>query len=179
MSREEAIKYLNEFIIFKKISHITEEEAVECFELAVEALQKQPCELLILKANFSLRQAELKEWSERIKRANEEGLIILPSYFEPILVPNDVEIRIEQEPKTEGARGDIPLQQTVPEMPQQKIGHWIGDNGTTVYVNSEGNLADFRACKCSECGEWLTGSDEYVCGGRFCPSCGIKMEEKK
>ena len=105
---------------------------------------------------------------------------------------------VTPQPKTEGARGDIPLQQSVPEMPQPKTeqesfedcirksvivhpkkGHWIGDKGATVYVNSEGNLADFIACKCSECGEWLTGSDVYVCGGRFCPSCGIKMEEKK
>lgn len=158
---------------------MSREEAVECFKLAVNALQQQPCKLLILKASFSLRQAELKEWSERIKREKEKGLIILPSYFEPILVPNDIEIKIEQESKTEGARGGIPLQQNVPKMPQPKIGHWIGEDGATVYVNSLGLVIDFKACKCSECGEWLTGSDEYVCSGRFCPSCGIKMEEKK
>lgn len=44
MTREEAIKLLNEFILFKKISNITEEETVECFKLAVEALQQQPSE---------------------------------------------------------------------------------------------------------------------------------------
>lgn len=44
MTREEAIKILNEFILFKKISNITEEEAVECFKLAAEALQQQPSE---------------------------------------------------------------------------------------------------------------------------------------
>lgn len=44
MNKDEAIKYLSEFILFKKISNITEKEAVECFELAVEALQQQPSE---------------------------------------------------------------------------------------------------------------------------------------
>lgn len=41
MTRAEAIKYLNEFIIFKKISNTTEDEAVECFKLAVDALEQQ------------------------------------------------------------------------------------------------------------------------------------------
>lgn len=44
MSKEEAIKYLNEFILFKKISNTTEEEAIECFKLAIKALQQQPSE---------------------------------------------------------------------------------------------------------------------------------------
>ena len=44
MTKGEAIKYLNEFILFKKISNTTEEEAVECFKLAVEALKTQPSE---------------------------------------------------------------------------------------------------------------------------------------
>ena len=44
MTKEEAIKYLNEFILFKKISNTTEEEAIECFKLAIKALQQQPSE---------------------------------------------------------------------------------------------------------------------------------------
>lgn len=131
MTREEAIKYLNEFIFFKKISNTTEREAVECFKLAVEALQEHQ---------------HYKDLAE--------------SYEKTI---NKLTKAIAEE--------------------QQKTGRWIGADGTTVYVNSEGNVTESRdkgeAVKCSECGEWLVGSDEYVCGGRFCPSCGIKMEEKK
>ena len=65
---------------------------------------------------------------------------------------------------------------------QPKTGHWIGrirGKDITLYVNSEGNLTDFISCKCSECGEWLVGSDKYICSGRYCPSCGIKMQEVK
>lgn len=82
--------------------------------------------------------------------------------------PNDYDDIFDIEPKTENKK----------EEPQQKIGHWIGHKGVIVYPNSEGNLTEFIACKCSECGEWLTGSDEYVCSGRFCPSCGAKMESE-
>ena len=32
MTKDEAIKYLNEFIVLKKISNITEEKAIECFK---------------------------------------------------------------------------------------------------------------------------------------------------
>lgn len=35
MTKDEAIKCLNEFIVLKKISNITEEKAIECFKLAV------------------------------------------------------------------------------------------------------------------------------------------------
>lgn len=41
MTKGEAIKYLNEFIVLKKISNITEEKAIECFKLAVEALEQE------------------------------------------------------------------------------------------------------------------------------------------
>jgi len=41
MTKDEAIKYLNEFIVLKKISNITEEKAIECFKLAVEALEQE------------------------------------------------------------------------------------------------------------------------------------------
>ena len=32
---------------------------------------------------------------------------------------------------------------------------------------------------CSNCGEWLTASDEYWITGRFCPNCGMKMKGAK
>ena len=50
MTKDEAIKYLNEFIVLKKISNITEEKAIECFKLAVEALEQESCEDVISRA---------------------------------------------------------------------------------------------------------------------------------
>ena len=66
-----------------------------------------------------------------------------------------------------------------------KMGHWIGRKEVkpgvwkdfTVFVNSKGYTVD--DCRCSECGDWLTGSDEYDCPARYCPNCGAKMEVKE
>lgn len=55
-----------------------------------------PCDLLIIKSDILLHQDDRKKWMDSIKREKENGVIILPPYFTPLLVPNDVEIRIEQ-----------------------------------------------------------------------------------
>ncbi len=64
--------------------------------------------------------------------------------------------------------------------PQQKIGHWIEEN-----VNGG------RKVFCSECGgpppfEHISTGDVYSSSGygvinktKFCPNCGIKMEEEE
>lgn len=59
-------------------------------------------------------------------------------------------------------------------------GRWISDGagkrfGTVVRLDKDGCPVD--TCHCSECGEWLTASDEYPVIGRYCPNCGAKMEE--
>ena len=36
-----------------------------------------------------------------------------------------------------------------------------------------------ESCRCSNCREWLVGSDEYDCNGRYCPNCGAKMDLKE
>ena len=64
-------------------------------------------------------------------------------------------------------------------------GHWIGRQkvgfgewkDVTVLVNPKGCVTD--SVECSECGNWLTGSDEYECDARFCPNCGAEMESEK
>ena len=58
----------------------------------------KPCELLILKSDILLHQDDRKKWAESIEQEKAKGLIILPPYFTPVLVPDDVEIQIEQEP---------------------------------------------------------------------------------
>lgn len=71
--------------------------------------------------------------------------------------------------------------------PQEpKIGHWIGTRrvgcGFGEYKEyivpiKDGIVTD--SCHCSECGEWLTGSDEYECYGNYCPNCGARMVESQ
>lgn len=98
MTREEAIKYLKAMKdgcndTCHKVRYVTHEEALD---MAISALEK-PCELLILKSDILLHQDDRKKWAESIKQEKEKGLIILPPYFTPLLVPNDIEIRIEQQ----------------------------------------------------------------------------------
>ena len=67
--------------------------------------------------------------------------------------------------------------------PQEpKKGHWIGRklvNGNwiecVVPLDEEGYTTD--ECRCSECGDKLTASDEYSCRGYYCPNCGARMFE--
>ena len=55
-------------------------------------------------------------------------------------------------------------------------GHWRDYEGNYVGLDKEGNA--MQSCYCSECGDWLTASDEYPCRGYFCPNCGAKMDGK-
>jgi hypothetical protein len=71
--------------------------------------EQEPCELLIIKSDILLHQDDRKKWMESIKREKESGVIILPPYFEPLLVPANIEINIEQEPKW------IPVSERLPE----------------------------------------------------------------
>ena len=58
-----------------------------------------------------------------------------------------------------------------------KEGHWISAyDGSVTSLNSNG--CPEVSCHCSECGDWLTASDEYYAKGRFCPNCGAKMGGK-
>ena len=60
--------------------------------------------------------------------------------------------------------------------PKQRTGHWISSTGEPVEIKYGSPV---RSCWCSECGEWLVGSDEYECKGKFCPNCGAKMGSKE
>lgn len=71
--------------------------------------------------------------------------------------------------KTEGARGDIPLQQTIPKMPQPKRGRWIE---VIDKIDSFGNKTWHH--KCSICGNADSGWGQY----KYCPECGAKMESE-
>ena len=60
------------------------------------------------------------------------------------------------------------------EMVERMRGDWIGDNGEKVGTIDGTPL---KSSTCSNCGNWLVGSDEYSCAGYFCPACGAPMTE--
>ncbi len=61
---------------------------------------------------------------------------------------------------------------------------WIGYRSTEfgelkeykVEINENGCVTE--SCHCSNCGEWLTASDEYECNANYCPNCGAKMDKE-
>lgn len=61
------------------------------------------------------------------------------------------------------------------EQVEQLRGEWIGDNGEKVGTIDGTPL---KSSTCSNCGNWLVGSDEYSCAGYFCPSCGAPMTDE-
>lgn len=56
-------------------------------------------------------------------------------------------------------------------------GRWLNCDGDPVPFmrKREFDGCPERSCFCSVCGDWLTGSDEYPCVGKYCPNCGAKM----
>ena len=61
------------------------------------------------------------------------------------------------------------------EMVERMRGEWIGDNGEQVGTIDGTPL---KSSTCSNCGNWLVGSDEYSCAGYFCPACGSPMTDE-
>lgn len=54
--------------------------------------------------------------------------------------------------------------------------HWVNNVDDYVELDMFGHPE--HSAFCSNCGAWLTGSDEYDCKGYYCPNCGAKMDEK-
>ena len=59
--------------------------------------------------------------------------------------------------------------------PERKTGKWVREyqGKKTPVMDKNGKVKE--SCFCSECGDWLTASDEYDCRGYYCPNCGAKM----
>ena len=51
---------------------------------------------------------------------------------------------------------------------------WRDADGNFVPLDEDGCTT--ASAWCSNCGEWLTGSDEHWTSGRFCPNCGYRMK---
>ena len=58
-----------------------------------------------------------------------------------------------------------------------KHGHWVDRHKHPVPWDKMNPGRPNRSAYCSECGEWLFASDEYLCVGYYCPNCGAKMDE--
>lgn len=93
------------------------------------------------------------------------------------------EIGGEYEPYLGCSKSQIDsLPSVTPQGPRK--GHWIGSRRVGCgfgeckeYIVPIKDGIVTNSCHCSECGEWLTGSDEYECYGNYCPNCGAKMVE--
>ena len=56
-------------------------------------------------------------------------------------------------------------------------GRWVDENKNPVPWDECNSKCPSHSAYCSECGEWLTASDEYSVTGLYCPSCGALMRE--
>lgn len=79
--------------------------------------------------------------------------------------------------KREQREIDLALIKSLPaaDVAPVRRGRWINaDTGKPVRLDKDG--CPVKSCHCSECGDWLTASDEYPARGRYCPNCGAKMD---
>ena len=58
-------------------------------------------------------------------------------------------------------------------------GRWIDENKNPVPWDECNSKCPSHSAYCSECGEWLTASDEYPVTGLYCPNCGALMDGKE
>ena len=104
MTKEEAINVLNDYDI--NFERNTAEEIAEAHEMAIKAIRTIPSED---EKVIRIKKGTLKVRTGRYVIYDVEWL---KTHF------NTTEAKIYGQPKVEGTRGDIPLQQSVPKMPQ-------------------------------------------------------------
>ena len=59
---------------------------------------------------------------------------------------------------------------------KRPIAHWVDDFGNIMQFEETKDSPAGGNAYCSNCGEWLTCSDEFACHGSFCPHCGAEMK---
>ena len=57
-------------------------------------------------------------------------------------------------------------------------GRWVNENKNPVPWDECNSKCPSHSAYCSECGEWLTASDEYPVTGLYCPNCGALMDKE-
>ena len=58
---------------------------------------------------------------------------------------------------------------------EMRHGRWVNENKNPVPWDECNSKCPSHSAYCSECGEWLTASDEYPVTGLYCPNCGARM----
>lgn len=58
-------------------------------------------------------------------------------------------------------------------------GRWVDENKNPIPWDEYNSKCPSHSAYCSECGEWLTASDEYPVTGLYCPNCGALMDGKE
>lgn len=72
-----------------------------------------------------------------------------------------------------GAIKSIPAADVV----EARHGRWVDENKNPIPWDECNSKCPSHSAYCSECGEWLTASDEYPVTGLYCPNCGALMRE--
>ena len=110
-------------------------------------------------AEYIEREAVMQAFSDFVWNSNHSDFVPAPTWNHAVEIVRDI-----------------------PDADVQPVRHgrWISDSpgkrfGTVVRLDKDG--CPVGSCHCSECGEWLTASDEYPVIGYYCPNCGAKMTE--
>ena len=61
---------------------------------------------------------------------------------------------------------------------EERHGRWVDENKNPIPWDECNSKCPSHSAYCSECGEWLTGSDEYPAIGLYCPNCGARMDKE-
>lgn len=61
---------------------------------------------------------------------------------------------------------------------EMRHGRWVNENKNPVPWDECNSKCPSHSAYCSECGEWLTASDEYPVTGLYCPNCGARMDKE-
>ena len=72
------------------------------------------------------------------------------------------------------AIGSLPAADVAP----VRHGRWVDENKNPIPWDECNSKCPSHSAYCSECGEWLTASDEYPVTGLYCPNCGARMDKE-
>jgi predicted type IV restriction endonuclease len=161
MTREEAIARL------KVLTDYEYDEDLEALEIAIKALEQEPCKREIereylfqsLCEDFKKLQAENDDLRKRLEQEPCEDAISRQYLLDNCVVDK---VTMPYVPISK-------IQEAPPANQQEpKTGHWIAD------VDKWGDVVTtINGYKCSECGEFNADKDNY------CPNCGARMAESE
>ena len=54
-------------------------------------------DILVIKCRAVIKPEKLNEFREMLIEQNAEGVVVIPPYFDALVVPEDIEIRVEED----------------------------------------------------------------------------------